>query len=70
MGLPNKDEVKGKLHKVKGEVKRQAGKALSDRDMENEGRAERAGGEIREGYGKARRKIGEKLEDIGKAVRK
>ncbi len=70
MGLPNKDEVKGKLHKVKGQIKEKTGRALNDRKMQDEGSAERAGGEVREGYGKAKRKVGEKIEEIGKAVRK
>ncbi|HXM35801.1 MAG TPA: CsbD family protein [Pyrinomonadaceae bacterium] len=70
MGLPNKDEIKGKFDQVKGDVKEGAGRALDDRDLQDEGNADRAGGEIREGYGKARRKVGEAIEDIGKAVGK
>ncbi len=70
MGLPNKDEVKGKFDQIKGDVKEKAGRALDDRELEDEGRADRAGGEVREGFGTARRKVGETLEDIGKAVGK
>jgi uncharacterized protein YjbJ (UPF0337 family) len=70
MGLPNKDEVKGKFHQVKGEIKEKAGHALDDREMHDEGSAERAGGEVRQGFGKARRKVGEAIEDLGEAVRK
>ena len=70
MGLPNKDEVKGKFDQVKGGLKESAGRALNDPDLENEGSADRAGGELREGFGTARRKVGEAIEDVGEAVRK
>lgn len=70
MGLPNKDEIKGKFDQVKGKIKETAGHALNDRDLENEGSADHAGGELREGFGTARRKVGEAIEDIGEAVRK
>ena len=70
MSLPNKDEVKGKLDQAKGQVKEAAGRALDDRKLEDEGAADRAGGEVREGFGKAKRKVGQAIEDIGEAVRK
>ena len=70
MGLPNKDEVKGKLDQVKGGLKEKAGQAFNDPELESEGSADRAGGKMREGYGTARRKVGEAIEDIGEAVRK
>ena len=54
MGLPNKDEIKGKFDQVKGQTKETVGRALDDRDLENEGRGDQAGGEIREGFGTAR----------------
>ncbi|MDQ2855231.1 MAG: CsbD family protein [Acidobacteriota bacterium] len=70
MGLPNKDEIKGKFDQVKGDLKESAGHALDNPDLENEGKADRAGGELREGYGTAKRKVGEAIEDLGKAVGK
>jgi uncharacterized protein YjbJ (UPF0337 family) len=70
MGLPNKDEAKGKLHQAKGLVKGKLGRALGDRKMKDEGDAERAGGQIREGFGKSKRKVGEAVEKIGKAIGK
>ena len=48
MGIPNRDEVKGKLDQVKGGIKETAGRALNDRELEDEGTADRAGGEVRE----------------------
>jgi uncharacterized protein YjbJ (UPF0337 family) len=70
MGLPNKDEIKGKFDQAKGEAKETVGRALDDRELENEGRGDQAGGEIREGFGTARRKVGEAIEDLGESVRK
>ena len=70
MGLPNKDEIKGKLDQVKGGLKEKTGKALDNPRLRDEGRADKAGGEVREGFGKAKRKIGEAIEDVGKAVRR
>ena len=70
MGLPNSDEVKGKFDQAKGNLKETAGRALNDRDLESEGNADRAGGEVREGFGTARRKVGEAVEDIGDAIGK
>jgi uncharacterized protein YjbJ (UPF0337 family) len=70
MGLPNKDEIKGKFDQVKGDLKEKAGQAFNNPDLENEGTADRAGGELREGFGTARRKVGDAIEDVGKAVGK
>lgn len=70
MGLPNRDELEGKLDQAKGATKETIGRAIDDRDMEQEGRADKAGGNVQEGFGKARRKVGEAIEDIGEAVRK
>jgi len=70
MGLPNKDEVKGKLDQAKGATKETVGRAINDRDLEAEGNADRAGGKVQEGYGTAKRKVGEAIEDIGETIRK
>jgi uncharacterized protein YjbJ (UPF0337 family) len=70
MGLPNRDELEGKLDQAKGKTKETIGRALDDRDLEDEGRADHAGGKIEEGYGKARRKVGEAIEDVGDAIGK
>lgn len=70
MGLPNRDEVEGKFDQAKGAVKENVGKALSDRDLETEGAADRVGGNVQEGFGTAKRKVGEAVEDIGDAIKK
>jgi uncharacterized protein YjbJ (UPF0337 family) len=70
MGLPNKDEVKGKFEQAKGTVKENVGRATNQPDVEREGAAERAEGHAREGFGTARRKVGEAIEDVGRKVGK
>jgi uncharacterized protein YjbJ (UPF0337 family) len=69
MGLPNKDEIEGKFDQAKGSAKETVGRAVNDRELEQEGRADQTGGKVREGFGEARRKVGETIEDIGEAVR-
>ena len=68
MGLPNKDEVEGKFDQAKGAVKENVGRATNDPDLESEGQADRAGGNLREGFGTARRKVGDAIEDIGEKI--
>jgi uncharacterized protein YjbJ (UPF0337 family) len=70
MGLPNKDEVEGKFEQAKGAAKETVGRTMNDRNLENEGTADRAGGKVQEGYGTAKRKVGEAIEDMGESIRK
>jgi len=70
MGLPNKDELEGKFDQAEGGVKETVGRAIDDRDLEAEGQADRAGGNIQEGFGTAKRKVGEAVEDIGDAIKR
>lgn len=70
MGLPNKDEVEGKLDQAKGAVKETVGRVTNDGDLEAEGSADRAGGKVQEGFGTAKRKVGEAIEDIGESISK
>jgi uncharacterized protein YjbJ (UPF0337 family) len=68
MGLLNNDEVEGKFDQAKGAVKDKLGEATGDRDLEAEGEADRASGNIQEGFGTAKRKVGETIEDIGNKI--
>ncbi len=70
MGLPNRDEVEGKLDQAKGAVKENVGRVINDNDLEAEGSADRTGGKVQEGFGTAKRKVGEAIEDIGDAISK
>ncbi|MDP2389734.1 MAG: CsbD family protein [Acidobacteriota bacterium] len=62
--------MKGKFDQVKGKVKQEVGKATGNADLRDEGVADEAGGELREGYGTAKRKVGEAIEDVGDAIKK
>lgn len=64
----NRDEIKGKAEKAKGYIKEEVGELINDPELENEGRAERAAGELREGFGKAKRKVNEAVDDIADAL--
>jgi len=66
----NKDELKGKVEQVKGQAKQTLGDLNNDPDLRDEGVADEAGGELREGFGKARRKVGEAVEDIGRGLKR
>ena len=68
MGFPNRDEMEGKFDRAKGAVKDKVGEVTGDRDMEAEGEADRAGGNLQEGFGTARRKVGETINDIGDKI--
>ena len=70
MGLPNKDEVKGKYEATIGAVKEKVGHVIEDKEMERQGAAERDAGDVRHQVGKIKRKVGETIEDIGEFVRK
>jgi uncharacterized protein YjbJ (UPF0337 family) len=64
MGLPNDDEVKGKWDQAAGAIKDKVGEAAGDRDLEERGEAQRAGGNLQEGFGTARRKVGDAIKDV------
>ena len=59
MKSSTQDNAEGKWHKVKGKIKQVAGKAVGDRDLEAEGKAENVGGKVQE-------KIGEIKDVVGK----
>jgi uncharacterized protein YjbJ (UPF0337 family) len=58
-----KNEVKGKARQIKGRVKEKAGEITGDRDLQDEGTAERVQGEIQQ-------KIGQAQSGVEKALRK
>lgn len=70
MGVPNRDEVEGKVDQVKGRAKEEIGDITGDRDLQSEGRAENVGGNIQEGFGTAKREVGETIKDIGDSIRR
>ena len=49
----DRQRIEGGLKKGAGAIKEKAGKALGDRHLESEGKAEKTEGHIRSGVGKA-----------------
>ena len=68
--MPNKDEMAGKVEQFKGKVKQTVGNATDDPKLHDEGVADEAGGELREGFGTAKRKVGEAVKNLGNRIKR
>ena len=53
----NKDQVKGRVEQAKGAVKETTGKAVGDRNLEGQGKADKAAGKVQSTYGDAKEKV-------------
>ena len=51
MNPSTKDEIKGKFHEVKGEVKAKVGQVTNNPDLEDEGEAEHTAGKVEKKVG-------------------
>ena len=65
----NRDELKGKMDRVKGNIKEEVGEATNDDRLRDEGIADQAAGNVQEGFGKARRKVGDALHDVAHKIK-
>ena len=65
----NKDELNGKIDRLKGNIKESVGEATNDQDLRDEGVATQAAGHVQEGFGKARRKVGDALHEVAHKVK-
>jgi uncharacterized protein YjbJ (UPF0337 family) len=65
----NRNELDGKVDKLKGQVKQTVGKATDDQTLHDEGVADEAAGNVEEGFGKARRKVGNALHDVAHKIK-
>ena len=65
----NRDELKGKMDRVKGNIKEEVGEATNDDQLRDEGIADQAAGNVQEGFGKARRKVGDALHDVAHKIK-
>jgi uncharacterized protein YjbJ (UPF0337 family) len=54
-----KDKVEGKLHEVKGEIKKEVGKATNNPDLEISGKAEKNAGKVQGWIGRTEKAVGE-----------
>ena len=52
MKQSTEDQIKGKFHEVKGEIKEKVGKATNDSDLEAEGQSENLAGKVQKKIGK------------------
>jgi len=66
----NRDEVDGRVDKMKGKVKQAAGDLTDNEQLHDEGVADEAAGDVQEAFGRARRKVGEAIEDIGEDIKR
>ena len=64
----NRDELKGKTERLKGNIKESVGEATNDPELRDEGIADQAAGNVQEGFGKARRKVGDALHDVAHKI--
>ncbi len=58
MKSSTKDKIKGTLREAKGKAKEEAGKATGNRDMQDRGTAEKAGGKIQRKVGDVKKVFG------------
>ena len=65
----NKDELNGKMDRLKGNIKENVGEATNDPDLRDEGIADQAAGDVQEGFGKARRKVGNAIHDVAHKIK-
>ena len=65
----NKDELDGKVDRLKGEIKQRVGDLTDDQALHDEGVADEAAGRVEEGFGKARRKVGDALHDVAHKIK-
>jgi uncharacterized protein YjbJ (UPF0337 family) len=68
-GSMNRDELKGKTDRLKGNIKESVGEATNDPDLRDEGIADQAKGNVQEGFGKGRRKVGDALHDVAHKIK-
>jgi uncharacterized protein YjbJ (UPF0337 family) len=66
----NKDELEGKVDRLKGKVKQATGDLTDDERLHDEGVADEAAGDVQEGFGRGRRKVGEAIEDLGERIKR
>ena len=65
----NRDELNGKVDRLKGKIKEGIGDATDDQALHDEGVADQAAGRVEEGFGKARRKVGDALHDVAHKIK-
>ena len=65
----NRNEIDGKVDRLKGNIKEKVGEATDNESLRDEGVADQAAGAVEEGFGKARRKVGDALHEVAHKVK-
>lgn len=65
----NRDELNGKVDRLKGKIKEEVADVTNDQDLHDEGIADQAAGNVQEGFGRARRKVGDALHDVAHKIK-
>ena len=60
----NDDQMKGRADQVKGTIKEKTGQVTGNRDLEDEGTADKASGKVQSGYGDAKEKVKDAIDKI------
>lgn len=68
--MRNRDELQGRLERMKGRARQAAGDLTDNERMRERGEVEELGGAVREGAGKVRRKAGEAVQKLGKKIKR
>lgn len=66
----NRDEIDGKGEQIKGKVKQAVGDLTDNSSLRDEGVADEAAGDVKEGFGRGRRKVGEVIENLGDKIKR
>ncbi|HSH40881.1 MAG TPA: CsbD family protein [Arenicellales bacterium] len=53
----NKNQIKGRINKAKGQVKEVTGRVIGNKELEQKGSAQKAGGKVESGYGDVKEDI-------------
>jgi uncharacterized protein YjbJ (UPF0337 family) len=59
MKASTKDEIAGKIHEVKGEIKKEVGNATTDPNLEIAGNKEKNAGKVQKWIGRAKKIVGQ-----------
>ena len=60
----NDDQVKGRADQVKGTIKEKTGQVIGNRDLEDEGTADKVSGKVQSGVGDAKEKVKDAIDKI------
>ena len=70
MAIRDSNEIEGNARKAVGNVKEKLGQAIGNRDLEEQGAAEKTAGGFRAAVGKATRKVNEVIDDAADDLKK